>query len=95
MNNNNIRTPAQQTKFFDVTVLADMAKVLKTKDQGFFNTTPKSEKVSQYAALLEQYATAANENASERAIETTFKHITGAEYNRTSTQSPKMVAAAA
>lgn len=97
-NTTNIKSPAQDTEFFDVTQLAEIAKLVKTDNQGFFNSSPKSEKVKQYVDLLNQYATAANGNVSERAIKTTFKHITGTEHdnvvNHVHTQARTMTAAA-
>ncbi len=77
-NNKIINTPAQ-VPMFDISKLAEMAVLLRETDPGFFNKTSKQEMVVKYLKMLNEYSSIANIPAA--AIKTTFKAVTGLEYD--------------
>ena len=95
--NNNIKNSPVQTSLFDVNKLAAAAQVLRQQDNpGFFNTTNKEQRIQDYFDLLNEYASISG--ISKKAVEVTFKNVTGIEYSvmeHKHTASPTMVASAA
>ncbi len=79
MDTNTKNNTPVQVPMFDISQLAEMAILLRETEPGFFNKTSKQEMVIKYLDMLNEYASVANIPAA--AIKTTFKAVTGLEYD--------------